>query len=65
MRANLSFLRRRESTQRIKFTMKLIAIQVINTPARIIFDAKPSGFAYSLGKRQDLTPFYEAFVLRL
>jgi zinc protease len=37
LNAALSFPRRRESTERIKNTMKLIAAQAINTPARVIF----------------------------
>jgi zinc protease len=37
LNAALSFLRRRESTQRIKNTMKFIAATAINTPARVIF----------------------------
>jgi zinc protease len=37
LNAALSFPRRRESTQRIKYTMKFIAAQAINTPAKFIF----------------------------
>jgi hypothetical protein len=46
-----------------------IATQAINTLARVIFDAKLSGFVYSIGKRQDLTsyfavlPYYEKLKL--